>query len=279
MDKEVDIMLHPPPVNVISPKRPNISMLKMMIASNNLAQGIGNVFEDIIKQTCLSEAEFFEKIQVMEGDLGTCLNFESLQAQKKPTRHIIDNFNNCFCLLGAAHVLWNLAQSIYLLHYGNPKDSSDLGAWRILASLGIPSNCPVCKKDFTLMIANMQKIHKATILKFLLIIMRQDNELLSEEKLPLKSTCIAEIMDECYQEYFLPSALLKAKSLPRDLNSLLRLRDFATVFECNNAMTAGDVGPTKDDVSIDHCDPSSEDEESDEEDNPDKEDDMVAEEF
>jgi hypothetical protein len=36
---------------------------------------------------------------------------------------------------------------------------------------------------------------------------------------------------------------------------------------------------TKDDVSIDHCDPSSEDEESDEEDNPDKEDDMVAEEF
>ncbi|PLW54661.1 hypothetical protein PCANC_05389 [Puccinia coronata f. sp. avenae] len=133
--------------------------------------------------------------------------------------------------------------------------------------------------------------------------MRQDNELLSEEKLPLKSTCIAEIMDECYQEYFLPSALLKEKSLPRDLNSLLRLRDFATVFECNNAMTAGDVGrittilndtqqgckilnrfrptleATKDDVSIDHCDPSSEDEESDEEDNPNKEDDMVAEEF
>ena len=89
----------------------------------------------------------------MEGDLGTYYNPESLPALRRPTDHTDESLSTIFMLLGASHILWNVAQAIFLLHFGDSSNSEDLGAWHTLESLGVPVDCPVTKNDFTLMIS------------------------------------------------------------------------------------------------------------------------------
>ncbi|KNE94092.1 hypothetical protein PSTG_12522 [Puccinia striiformis f. sp. tritici PST-78] len=74
----VNLPTKPPVINQILAKKPSITMLRLMIASDNSAQGIGKVFEGIMRQANLSPADFFGQLQLFQGDLGTCLNFESL---------------------------------------------------------------------------------------------------------------------------------------------------------------------------------------------------------
>ncbi|OAV86647.1 hypothetical protein PTTG_29791, partial [Puccinia triticina 1-1 BBBD Race 1] len=155
---------HPPPIDPIRPHVPDITMLKMMIASDNSAEGIGEVLEGITKQTSETSLEASEHLQVMEGDLGTYCNLESLRALRRPTSHPEESLSNIFMLLGASHTLWNVAQAIFLLHFGDSSNSEDLGAWHTLELLGVPAERPVTKKDFTLMISNMQRVHEVTIL-------------------------------------------------------------------------------------------------------------------
>jgi hypothetical protein len=71
-------------------------------------------------------------------------------------------------LLGALHTLWNVLQAVYLLHYGDTSNREDLGAWSTLEALGIPSDRPLAKNDFTLMLTNMQKVHEVTLIHCLL---------------------------------------------------------------------------------------------------------------
>jgi hypothetical protein len=68
----------PPPVEPLEPELPNISMLKLMVALDNSATGVGEVFAEIIQQTGLTAEEFHSRLQLIEGDLGSCLLFESL---------------------------------------------------------------------------------------------------------------------------------------------------------------------------------------------------------
>ncbi|KNE86518.1 hypothetical protein PSTG_20120 [Puccinia striiformis f. sp. tritici PST-78] len=121
-----------------------------------------------MNQTGLTPAEFFSPLRVFEGDLGTCMNLESLRNQRKPSGHIENSLSSIFTLLGASHILWNVAQAVYLLHYGNYLDSNDLGAWHTLHALGVPAEKPTTKKDFTLMLTNLTKSHEASILYCLL---------------------------------------------------------------------------------------------------------------
>ncbi|PLW33734.1 hypothetical protein PCASD_12520 [Puccinia coronata f. sp. avenae] len=79
------VILNPPPVDPIKQKKPDINMLKLMVASDNSSSGIGDVLSSIIGQTNLDDHEFFARLQLMEGDLGTCLNLESLRALRKPS--------------------------------------------------------------------------------------------------------------------------------------------------------------------------------------------------
>jgi hypothetical protein len=162
------VILNPPPVDPIKQKKPDINMLKLMVASDNSSSGIGDVLSSIIGQTNLDDHEFFARLQLMGGDLGTCLNLESLRALRKPSAYDEGSLSKVFMFLGAAHTLWNVSQAIYLMHCGNPKDLTDLGAWRTLASLRLPSNKPLPKNNFTSMIKNIQKIHKASLIQCLL---------------------------------------------------------------------------------------------------------------
>ncbi|KAH9463659.1 hypothetical protein MJO28_008197 [Puccinia striiformis f. sp. tritici] len=269
-DTIVELRKDPPKIDPITVKKPNITMLKLMVASDNSAEGMGEVFESIMCQTGLTPTEFFTRLRVFEGDLGTCMNLESLRKQQKPSGHVETSLANCFTLLGASHILWNMAQAIYLMHYGNPQDSSNQGAWQTLSSLGVPAEKPTTKKDFSLMITNLTKSHEAAILYCLLTVMGYPNALLPDEKVTLPSQKLKDIVDDCYARFFLPAAFdaLNDDSDNSDAsedsqsstgnasdgssnsgsseesekptrpvlalkNLLLRLRDFASIVECD----------------------------------------------
>ncbi|OAV91422.1 hypothetical protein PTTG_27985 [Puccinia triticina 1-1 BBBD Race 1] len=86
-DLLVSIPTKPPPLEPISSQKPDITMLKLMIASNNSAQGAGEVFEAITDQSNMSPASFLSRLQVIDGDLGTCTNVSTLRNQHIPSGH------------------------------------------------------------------------------------------------------------------------------------------------------------------------------------------------
>ncbi|KAA1071123.1 hypothetical protein PGTUg99_017615 [Puccinia graminis f. sp. tritici] len=167
-DKRVELQKSPPEVNPITSEDPNITMLKLMLASDNSALGVGEVFTGVIQQSGLKAADFHSRLQIVEGDLGSCNIFDSLRKQRTPALGDHNSLDNILPIPGAAHTLWNLAQAIYLGHWGNEKLARDTGAWRTLHALGIPTEKPVTKKDFNLMLSHVEKIHEATLLYFVL---------------------------------------------------------------------------------------------------------------
>ncbi|PLW21663.1 hypothetical protein PCANC_03152 [Puccinia coronata f. sp. avenae] len=138
-DNKVKIITSPPAVDQISHEQPDITMLKLMVASDNSAQGFEDVCTGIIQQTNLSETKFASRLLMLDGDLGTCVNVKCLQNQRFPSAHVEDSLENVCPLLGASHTLWNIGHAIYTKYFGNSSDSRDSGAWRYLESLGIPS--------------------------------------------------------------------------------------------------------------------------------------------
>jgi hypothetical protein len=104
----------------------------------------------------------------LEGNLATCSLIESLRALRLPNNHPHEGLEYTFTLLGASHLLWNFAQALNLLHHGDHTDSSNTGVWQLLSALAIPSNQPTTKKDFNIMIANMQQVHYAKILSMIM---------------------------------------------------------------------------------------------------------------
>ena len=127
-----------------------------------------DVFKDIINQMNLSETEFFSELQIMDGNLGTALNLESLRSQRKPRGHLENSLGNTFMLLGASHTLWKISQAIFLHHFGNNTNCEDLEAWCTLQALGLPSDWPLAKNDFTLMLTNIKKIYEVSLIYCLL---------------------------------------------------------------------------------------------------------------
>jgi hypothetical protein len=154
---------HSPPVQPLYPELPNITMLKLVVASNNLVQGVGKVFTGIIQQTGLTPEEFHSRLQIIEGDLGSCNIFKSLRNQRTPSRSYKGSLHNVLPIPGASHTLWNISQSIFLYYWGEKTHSQDTEAWQTMHALGIPANKPVTKKDLNLMLSHIEKIHEATL--------------------------------------------------------------------------------------------------------------------
>ncbi|PLW06155.1 hypothetical protein PCANC_26172 [Puccinia coronata f. sp. avenae] len=219
-------------------------MLKLMMASDNSLSGIADVLEGITQQANISPSIFFSELRVLEGDLATCSLIESLRALRRPNNYPHESLENNFTLLGASHVLWNFAQALNLLHHGNNTKSSNTGVWRLLAALGIPSNQPTSKKDFNLMIANMRRVHYATILSMIMATKETSNRILTEEKEEMTPGDIDDLVDKVYEKFMSVNALEKAKEDKdhRLTNLMLQVRDFATVVECDNAMRTGEIG-------------------------------------
>ncbi|PLW57776.1 hypothetical protein PCANC_01323 [Puccinia coronata f. sp. avenae] len=130
------------------------------------------------------------------------------------------------------------------MHFGDPSNREDLGAWSTLEALGLPSDQPLAKKDFTLMLNNIQKVHEVTLIHCLMFVMGASQKHLSNKKMKLSPERVKVVVDSCYDCFFSKKALTNALKLtsPKLKNLLLRLRDFGTIIEADRAMKAGDVG-------------------------------------
>ncbi|KAA1089281.1 hypothetical protein PGT21_012533 [Puccinia graminis f. sp. tritici] len=162
-NRKFSIPSSPPEIELIDCSPPEIQMLKLMDASDNSSEGVGQVLDSIIRQSGLTAEEFCSRLQVMDGDLGTCQNINSLRALRSPSSYSDHALLNITMQLGSAHTLWNISQNILNSHFGDPTKTNDLGAWQYLHALGIPSDKVASKKDFTLMMKNIEKVHEATI--------------------------------------------------------------------------------------------------------------------
>ncbi|KAI7964482.1 hypothetical protein MJO29_002580 [Puccinia striiformis f. sp. tritici] len=243
-NSKVPIPTSPPAVDQLSADLPDITMLKLMVASDNSAQGVGEVFDSLLEQTNMSMTDFASRLQIIDGDLGTCTNIHSLQSQRIPSQHIEEDMNNMCTLLGGSHTLWNIAQAIYSKHYGDDSDAQDSGAWRFLEGMSIPANKMLDKKDYTLMIQNIVKIHKAALVHCIKTVMGTPKAPVPEELPKVSSRVIKGTIDKTYDEFFTATAKDSAsnRTSPKLLNLMLRLSDFATIVEGNAAIKSGDIG-------------------------------------
>jgi hypothetical protein len=83
-DTRVQLQRNPPPVHPIEHYDPRIDMLKLMVASDNLAVGVSEVFMVPIQQSGLTPAQFHSQLQFLEGDLASCHIFSTLRQQRFP---------------------------------------------------------------------------------------------------------------------------------------------------------------------------------------------------
>ncbi|PLW25071.1 hypothetical protein PCANC_28002 [Puccinia coronata f. sp. avenae] len=213
-DSEVSIATQPPVIDQISPEEPDITMLKLMIVLEDSSQGVGEVFEAIVNQSRLSMTEFANCLQIINADLASCTNVSSLQNQLIPSNHAKEDLKNILTILGGAHTLWNVGHVIYSKHYGENSDSQD-----------------------------SEKIHKATLVYCIKVVMGTENKVVSEELPKLPCAKLAKYIQETFDQFFTPQAKkTAAETSPKLSNLMLRLSDFATVVEGNTAMKGGEIG-------------------------------------
>ncbi|KAA1070445.1 hypothetical protein PGT21_012403 [Puccinia graminis f. sp. tritici] len=244
-DKSSATPIYPAPLEPISPKKPDLLMLKLMTASDNSAEGMGQVLESIMNQSGLSAGEFYSRLQPMDGDLGTVQNFNCLRSQRLPSAIPENRLDNVFFQLGASHTLWNIASNIFSHHFGNPQDTSDCGVWQHLEALGFPSEKAIQKKDFTLMINQMERVFEANVYYCLRVIMKTNTDKPNHQHVRIPTERWNSIVDQCYDRFFSPQARAAAATegtCPKLRNTMLRMHDFSTVVEAKRSMKAGDVG-------------------------------------
>ncbi|KAI7937710.1 hypothetical protein MJO29_015025 [Puccinia striiformis f. sp. tritici] len=241
-DRKKTIPLDPLSVEPISHEAPNIRMLKLMEESDNSAEGIGQVMESLQRQSGLEPEEFFGRLQLIEGDLGTSQIFNAIRTLRMPSEHCDHSYVNVNFSLGASHTLWNIAHTMLSYHFGNSDKMDDFGVWRYLDALGIQPEKVIQKKDFTKMIVHMEQVHEATLWQCLRTVMNIENNVVEEQLPVIPTEQWNDIIHKCYNRFCSPDALINAHSDPRLNNLLVRMQDFSTVIEANRAMKAGDVG-------------------------------------
>ncbi|PLW19715.1 hypothetical protein PCASD_13192 [Puccinia coronata f. sp. avenae] len=243
-NEDLSIPTSPPEIEVISHAAPDLHMLKLMDAFDNSDEGIGQVFESIIQQTGLTGDQFFAQLQPMDGDLATIQNFNCLRNQRAPSSVPEYCINNIVFQLGASHTLWNISSAIFSHHIGDPSNMLDCGAWQHLEALGFAAHKAIQKKDFTLMVNQMERIFEALLCYCLMVKLDLNLGKLGEERLKLPADRWNSTVDEVYDSYCTSRArrdAVEAKNTKLS-NTLLLLHDFSTVVEAKRSMKAGDVG-------------------------------------
>lgn len=157
------IQVKPPSVKQIKWYKPDLVMLKMMSASDSSSAGVSDMLEQCLKQTGEDEADCAEGIQVFEGDMGTCLNFESLTCQRFPAEVAAESLSSVLNMPGLAHTMWNVASKLISHHWGDSKDSKDTGLHRTAGALAMPTDRLPSHQDFNSLLQMIHKSHTATL--------------------------------------------------------------------------------------------------------------------
>jgi hypothetical protein len=81
---------------------------------------MGQVLDSIAKQAGLPPEEFFSKLLLMDRNLTTCQNFNSLQSLRTPSNYFEHSLQNIEFQLGALHTLWNVSHCIFKTNLVDP---------------------------------------------------------------------------------------------------------------------------------------------------------------
>lgn len=79
------LVQHPPPIEKLDNEEADIHMLRLIDAPDHSAEGVGLLLEEVRKQTGRSPDLTVADLQVVEGDVGTCINIESLRQHRLAT--------------------------------------------------------------------------------------------------------------------------------------------------------------------------------------------------
>ncbi|KNE98544.1 hypothetical protein PSTG_08283 [Puccinia striiformis f. sp. tritici PST-78] len=233
-----------PIVEKISHEKAKIHMRKLMDASDNSAEGVGQVFQSILQQSGLTEDTLYTRLQPMDGHLGTVATFNCLRSQQMPAELPEDSLNNIQFHLEASHTLWNIALSILTHHFGNPEDNTDGRAWQYLEALGFPAEKAIQKKNFTLMVNQMERVFEVTIYYCLTVVIKAATKKMCDQPAIIPTARWNRIVDKCYDRFCSVEACDSAavRKCPKLSNTLIQLRNFSLVVECKRAMRSRDIG-------------------------------------
>lgn len=167
-----NLPLCPPEVDPIQMYDPKITMFKLMSASDNSSTGIGQLIEQVLSQLGVDSSDFGKWFQIVEGDMGTNMNFEGATRKRYPAGHAEEGLQNLSFGLAGAHTMWNFESAIVSAYAGDINDSEDPGIARCAAPLGIKPEKLVDKSDYGLLMQTVKKIQLASfvfLLKYVLL--------------------------------------------------------------------------------------------------------------
>lgn len=139
----------PPNIDTIKVEEASIKMLKLMNAADTSAEGVSQLMSQVALQAGRKSTDHLDVLHVVEGDVGTCMNFESLREKRIPALNREEGFLNWLTVPGLAHLLWNVMQAIVLHHYGDTTAAFDTGLGRAAHELGVKIENLHSKKDFS----------------------------------------------------------------------------------------------------------------------------------
>ncbi|KAH9807657.1 hypothetical protein DFH28DRAFT_1138510 [Melampsora americana] len=238
--KHPDLELKVPEINPIKVEEANIHMLKLMNAADTSAEGVGQLMDQVDKQVGRDPVEHLAKLHIVEGDVGTCMNFESLREKRIPASNLDEGFLNWLTIPGLAHLLWNVMQAIVIHHYNDTTVDFNTGLARAAQELGVKIDNIHSKKDFNLMLHMVHQVHAAEITACLMHIL--DDKGYGFDHLDTKNA--QEVVDECHTQFFTVASLKLAEENGDQVgyNLRLRLRDLGSIVEMDHAMKRGDIG-------------------------------------
>jgi hypothetical protein len=153
----------PPEIEKIPRHNPKQFLFELIDAPDNSAEGISQILEHLADQCGLSLDSMSNHIQILEGDLGTCQNVESLRKKRHPAGLQTESLQNTITVPGVAHILWNVSQSLLAHHWGNHNDRKDTGAWKSWQALGGSKSKLPCNMDFGTVLQVIHKSDDATL--------------------------------------------------------------------------------------------------------------------
>lgn len=152
-----------PQLDQIKVEEANIHMLKLMNAADTSAEGVSQLMDHVAKQVDREPAELLHKLHIVEGDVGTCMNFESLREKRIPALNLEEGYLNWLTVPGLAHLLWNVMQSIVIHHYNDTGTDFNTGMARAAQELGVKIDNVHSKKDFSSILHMVHQVHAAEI--------------------------------------------------------------------------------------------------------------------
>ncbi|EGF97362.1 uncharacterized protein MELLADRAFT_70048 [Melampsora larici-populina 98AG31] len=166
----------PPSLDPLPAEKPDVVMLPLMDLSCGSAEGVGQVLDHVANITGRPLKDNAHDLQVVEGDVGTCINLESYRAKLHPAGRRYESMINYLTLPGAAHSMWNVGQWQILGGWGTKEDTKDLPyskSWEVLSG---KTEKPVVKKDFGVIMRMIYHIHFATMVWCLRDVIRSQSK-------------------------------------------------------------------------------------------------------